>query len=251
MAVCFFYSPAAYAKKLFQWGARASSSSLDAKIINGAVPANPQDWPASFWTQTDPQHQCTVTLVGPVTLLTAAHCVQHQEEIALDIGRTAKCYQADGFHTGTDSSADYAFCILTKAVQNIPFERIDRDSILKVGDELKITGFGCTSYPDQAGVGVFRTGKVSVLQTVGQLQNEPSFVLAVGDAVLCVGDSGGGSFIENQLSKSRRIVGVNSKFYTPDKQSFLSGMNAPAVTKLINDWASKGICGVNLMKGCR
>src|SRR5438552_461677 len=57
--------------------------------LRGATPANPHDWPASFYSF-QAGKACTSTLVAGKVLLTAAHCVTDQQVITVRAGGAAR-----------------------------------------------------------------------------------------------------------------------------------------------------------------
>ena len=80
--------------------------------LRGARLANPKDWPASFYS-VHSGGTCTSTLVGPRTLLTAAHCVPNGSTATLQLpGKVYKgiCTESDLYAPGSadSQSADWA-----------------------------------------------------------------------------------------------------------------------------------------------
>ncbi|MGG6497067.1 UNVERIFIED_CONTAM: hypothetical protein NY603_29520, partial [Bacteroidetes bacterium 56_B9] len=74
-------------------------------------------------------------MIGPQTLLTAAHCVGPDQDANLILAGTTYTGQCSHHpdYPG-DLSADYALCLMSKPVPGIPYENINIDpQALKVG----------------------------------------------------------------------------------------------------------------------
>jgi hypothetical protein len=227
----------------------------------GGSPANPDDYPASFFARVDGQY-CTSTLVASRVALTAAHCVIHGGSISLKLSGkniVGRCDMAAG--SATESGVDWTLCLLDQEIRGVTYENINSNSqLLTNGPSIKLTGFGCTN-PDGSGGNdnVFREGLV----TVAVVQSHHGTVLQTkGSVALCPGDSGGAAFFGFDPGYTRRvIVAVNSHF-TRDPVSgeyllisYLASVADPTAQTYFKNWINRNgvlLCGIfPSPAGCR
>ena len=233
-------------------------------LING-TPVDPAFFPGIFRMTTG--GTCTASLVGPATILLAAHCVDHGALVQFAVGPSlvrSICEQADGFRLG-NASTDWALCLLEHAITGLAYETINASSVPAIGERIFLTGYGCTQ---QGGGldGVLRIGFSTVDERPAGFPPETSTIyttsdISAGEAVLCPGDSGGPAFIiaGDEQGSSRKIVGVNSRTTFQFGVSLLAATGSSAGRLFIEDWASRHehngspqeICGVTLSVGCR
>lgn len=230
--------------------------------LGNAEPADPTQWLASFFSWSG-QFQCTSTLIGPQTLLTAAHCVGNGQDANLVVAGTTysgRCTHHPDY--AADPSADYALCLMSQPVPGVPYETINIDpEALKVGLQVRLTGYGCTN---TSGIGptdgIYRIGLAPITALPGQLPGEPNSIITVTsvveDAILCRGDSGGPAFIESEMSSARKVISVNSRVWPETRRSYLSSLTSAKAAPWIKNWSEASteqrICGLpNGPEGCR
>ena len=249
--------------------------------ISNGIPVDPKDWPATVISQPS---GCTATFVGPQALLTAAHCVQdNQEVMAYIAGKTryATCHQASRYSAQYDqtqtldnwdrTSADYAICIVNKedTVTGVPFEVVGAGPLLVHNAQIRLLGFGCNGTTDKSdGYEFLRTAGARVTTLPSLAQSGNNYILtdwtnggyqgAKGGA-LCPGDSGGSVFWPLG-DGTRRIVGLNSRTQTVSKTdrtltgvSYLSSTLTSDGYSFLKQWGDiAAICGINAgATGCR
>ncbi|WP_332770560.1 trypsin-like serine protease [Phenylobacterium sp.] len=228
------------------------------QVINGR-PIVAADWPALIkaqFTEVDPAtntpvgFNCTATIIGPRTLLTAAHCLDkggapaslRSASLTLQgFGIPMRCAIPASYANATPkpgsvrTSADYALCLLDADLGqlNAPglrYERLNLNSIVAKGSNVAITGWGCTKAVFKPGGG-FAHGEASPkplavgapVDAPAGSPAEPNYLAtrskpATGGA-LCPGDSGGPLYRGPALvtadygvngKAAREVVAVNS-----------------------------------------
>lgn len=238
--------------------AAVPQNSVTGQLING-VPVNPAFFPGIIRMTTG--GTCTAAVVGPATILFAAHCVDHQSLISfLADGQSIEgiCEQAPGFRLGNDSE-DWALCLLSREIGGFAYESVNLQTAPAVGDEVILTGYGCT---EQGGGidGLLRAGVSDVSAKPNGWPDETSTIYTAssvsgGQAVLCPGDSGGPLFrFTGGVTDARSVVGVNSRTTFQFGVSLFAALASEAGRDFVTDWAKRHnqeICGFNRSKGCR
>ena len=222
----------------------------DAQVsVLNARKVNPKLYAASFYSR---DLTCTSSLVGPRTLLTAAHCIVPDETIVVHVsGRalSAVCTQAPAYRRDDNTSADYALCLIADEIRETPyFESINIDpELLSIGQEVLLTGFGCTRSGgggDASGT-VYRVGEAKITKLPAASNN---LVTTKGGAALCFGDSGGPAFLQRGTDGGPRIqISVNATGNIRDVSGLASLSTAVAVSFLY-EWSRRHevtICGIH------
>jgi hypothetical protein len=234
-----------------------------ASQVQGGAPADPADYPASFYAASN-LGACTATLVSSRVLLTAAHCVNDGRRITLSrTGTTydAICTRSDAYKSG-DVTADWALCLISVEVPASSYERINsRPELLKVRDVVTITGFGCTNSDRSGGNnGIYRYGQAIITNLPLTSNNIIAKATNTNGGALCPGDSGGPTFgvLKRNGSAHRYIVGVNSRVgiatdgFTLTSTSYLASTSTRLAQKFFLKWITANgggniiaICGLS------
>jgi V8-like Glu-specific endopeptidase len=223
-------------------------------LLHGTTVSNPRAYPASFYSRHGKDF-CTSTLVGPKVLFTAAHCVINERLVEINhAGATIRgeCTPAPGYNV-SHPSEDWALCLLDKPITDVKYERLNLDaSLLKVGDRLRLTGFGCTKSDRSGGNdGVYREGNAPITMLPDARSND---IVTSGKVAVCFGDSGGPAFAVHRTKGDRVEVSVNSRGDIR-KLSHLASTSTPAAKKFLTEWSAAkkaSICGVPpSASGCR
>lgn len=217
----------------------------------GGKPVNPSLYPASVYTQQG-NSRCTGTMIGPQALIVAAHCVAETKEMSFHAGGSlyeATCESAPGYPK--NKTADWSLCHVHEEVANVAFEVLNRnEKIVKVGDELLLTGYGCVKEGGGGGNdGLYRIGSAKV--TSVPYASIYDYVTA-GAVALCFGDSGGPVF-KVEGNGSRSIVALNSRGNIKDTSYLVSVANKEFEAFLLQ-WSkanSAKVCGYDQVSGCR
>lgn len=240
------------------------SDTLQPQLGNGVI-ADPQLWPASLVARM-PGEICTATLVGPRTLLTAAHCVGDGAivSIAFDKGKTTvkgKCQRAPHWSI-VEPSKDLALCLLDELLKRagLFYERVSLDPTpVAPGRQLVAGGFGCQDLNKRTmeNPPVFRIGSVFVDRgpTPDALWSDWIITSAATDATkafICPGDSGGAVYW-SRADRSRLIVAVASGVQadasrTDYKVSYLAALSTADAIAFIEGWRKQlghEICGLS------
>lgn len=229
----------------------AASANGDQTLIGGQ-PADPKEWPASVYARAG-SSACSATVVGERALKIAAHCVGNNGTVTFQAG--ANAYRAVCTHHASyrsNSTADWAMCLIDRPVTGVPFELVGVDLKLSVGEEVMLTGYGCIRPGGGGGNdGIFRIGKATV-QSLPRGTNYDT--VTRGGAALCFGDSGGAAY-KIFPDGSRKIFGTNSRGDI-STTSYLSSVWTETFSDFARDWAAKNanvkICGIHTdAVGCR
>lgn len=232
---------------------------IETQLRNGEE-VNPRDWPAVL--QADGVDFCTSVVVGPNTILLAAHCVQHQGAITVTTARgeivRGLCERAPGYERSTGRSEDWALCFTDKRLRGITFERISLAAPPPLGSAVVLIGYGCG---ERGGaVGTLRIGRSTIGEKPRRLLGvRPASLFTSSDAgagepKICGGDSGAPLFQHSGGVTRRAVIGVASDESVLDISVF-AATGAEAGKTFIEDWEKRHnaeICGVDGFKaGCR
>jgi hypothetical protein len=216
---------------------------VEPTLIGGA-PAVPADWPATVYSSQG-NSRCTATVIGPKTLAIAAHCVGNGKTAAFSVAgkRYASTCTHSKLYSG-NSTADWALCLVAETVTGIKYEKVAQTEVVSVGEEILLTGYGCTRSNGNGGNdGVYRIGKSKITALPSGRSND---IVTKGGAALCYGDSGGPAF-KIYADGSRVQLSINSRGNIRDT-SYLSALFTKAAVDFYGAWAElhkQKICGVH------
>ncbi len=219
-------------------------------VING-MPAE-DVFSASFYTYD--KSACSSTLIGPRTVLTAAHCFDDDNlNIRLTVGHDdykGPCFPAPTSRDASESRAnDIAICELTHDVLGVPYDVVDLLTTIPNGRKMLLTGFGCDHLKagrNKRDKPIFRVGWTHA-DSLDSVHNQ--IVTTIDNGVsLCYGDSGGGVYDELQ-SPPRRVIAVNAsigdgKHGVPSR---VTPLYVDAIAQFVK--SHNGICGADLAPG--
>lgn len=216
---------------------------MQPNLIRGKITPN-HEYPANIWVG-----NCSATVVGPKTVLLAAHCVRNGGQIKFQIKNSpysATCKQHPSYRSNT--TYDWALCNSAKTITEIPYENINTDpTLIRVGDTITLTGYGCKQPGGMDGIdGKLRTGKATVSKTPSK--NNADIITNKGSA-LCFGDSGSSAYYHT--GSIRKIISVNSRGDI-SRISYLSSLTHDVAINFLNEQSKiSPICGINAKNGCR
>jgi len=162
---------------------------------------------------------CTGTVVASDIVLTAAHCVAGDKQLAIayaeEGSHTLQRVIAKAVHPGYSGKSSVSIDLaLVRIEGHLPtrFEPVTMDSgqgTHAVGASQRIAGFGLARERDEASAGVLRSADVVVLPRLFprylRLSTTPDADL--GDIAICTGDSGG-PVLETGFGAEPLVVGV-------------------------------------------
>lgn len=213
------------------------------QLSGSNVKIDPAEWKAVAIGEPDGGEPCTLSLIGPATVLLAAHCVDAGSPAGTKPAAVASadvtfgtqvyamyCTISDRYMTRAPNSAgaprtsdDVALCDLDREVSGLDAEGLDLTTATPPSTRIRLMGFGCTHlgitddgyYSYDPADKALRMGEQPVEATgISIYADQQGIYLrtkAVGatQPVLCFGDSGGPVMIVTPNGR-RRIVGVNS-----------------------------------------
>lgn len=224
----------------------------DLKIMGGE-PQSPQNWPATliFETKTG---GCTATAVGAQAILTAAHCINDNEEATLKTATSSVKLSCERHprYALADSSLDFALCFAAQKLKGFAFENIGTSiAHPRKGQNVKLLGFGCTKEGGfDKSFGVLYLGDARVVR---RPPGKDNYTVTAGAGAVCYGDSGGAAYYYSS-STGRVVFAVNSKGDISE-YSFLSSTFINDFTDWAIEWTEAKnvpICGLSPeATGCR
>jgi hypothetical protein len=233
---------------------------VEPQLING-TPVNPALFPGVVRMTTG--GTCTAAVVGPATILLAAHCMPDRARINFKLGAASVqgiCLHSPGYSVGIAFSNDLALCLLSNRITGMVYESVDIARPTASGEIVALTGYGCT-FEDGPLDGRLRIGVSKIVaKPSANWPNDPSTIYSrsdveAGGAVVCPGDSGGPLFRTGEdLAGPRKIVGVNSRTTYSAGVSLFAAVASAAGAAFLKDWTTANgteICGVNRQTGCK
>jgi len=215
-------------------------------LINGR-PALSGEFPEVVYISAG-MSRCSASIIGPQTILTAAHCVktgQTIHQVMNQIVFTAKCQQSPEYKL---SGHDMALCKTDRVMKPGKFAVVASHGP-KLGDKVELSGYGCLGSNGGGNDGILRVGEATVnILPVNTHWFETNDLTAA-----CFGDSGGPSYLamKDPMKDTHYVIGLNSQGDIK-KRSLMTNLWLGTSQKFLKDFSvSQGvkICGVNLSCG--
>ena len=177
-----------------------SSDPIDTQIYGGSE-VESCGWPSAVYLQTVGGGACTGTLIHPLIVLTAAHCINdasitnvrfgESAQTAMKLADTEYCKQNPGWFGATAQGQDYGYCKLKAPITNVPIVPVAAGceaSAIRAGARIMHVGFG----QDQDG----NSGQKKMLDTtINQVTGVGEILSGNFSEIICNGDSGGPAFV--------------------------------------------------------
>lgn len=233
----------------------------------GAHPVPKEDFPEVLYIKSGSGY-CSGTVVGPRVILTAAHCIDHDEdeiesfegvgifgdrntdpvedgidtEFRKNLSEptfTAKCF----INPQYQYRQDYDFALCKASIEFEKFASIaSRGPML--GDDVILAGFGSSALENIEGDGLLRIGAARVTELPSK-DNKSIWFYTRGMAALTYGDSGGPAFKQSSR-EHHEIFGVNSRGDI-NSISLLAATYMPSARRWMRNFSARhdlAICGV-------
>lgn len=163
-------------------------------LINGAA----AKWPEVVRLEAGGNKVCTGTIIGPRTVVSAAHCATADSPFFMYNGEK---YEVRYLKSGGESEGhDLALAVTRRSIKGAIFARLGQG--LKHGVKVLMAGFGCTVRGGKPGA--LHTGENKIIG----MDDDHVLAASPTGSVLCEGDSGGPLFLTDGMK--RWLVGVNS-----------------------------------------
>jgi hypothetical protein len=170
----------------------------------------------------------------------AAHCVGNGKTSVFGhegIKYTGVCTHHPEYKK--DATADYALCLLDKELV-LPWYETITDKEVSMGDDILLTGMGCTQPGGGQSDWKLRIGLAKVIE----LPLDDNDIVTEGGPASCFGDSGSSAFMK--VNDHYKVAAINSR---GDIQttSYLSSVYTDTAKQFYSKWASDNkaeICGV-------
>lgn len=171
---------------------------------------------------------CTASVVGPRVVATAAHCANTGATSTFSIDGVTYSAKITRHPDYPGVDRDLALGVIDKDVVLTEYGSVaNAVDLAKVGDALRLMGYGCTQPGGTGGNdGVLREG----MATITGFSGNDIVTGKAGEGALCFGDSGGPSFLQgngkliNIAQNSKGDIKVRSylaRWDAPTGQSFL------------------------------
>lgn len=250
-------------------------------LVIGELELPVEDWKSTYLL-VGGSTPCTATRVGPLSVLTAAHCTPEDDVTEILVStKIKKCEEGVVTLEGpaklscerhplhkTDDRFDYALCeIEPNEEENLvtlfgEYESLIIDqNFTSVGHTVFLAGFGCTLHPRcliPTCPSKLHGGDAHVKRTANIWNN---IIETKDKTVTCSGDSGGAVFASGKThdgAEYRGIMAVNSRSDLA-RTSIAASVSHPKFIQWAADWVRAGndhkvdrsICGLTLhAQGC-
>lgn len=238
-AACALQGTAAAQDEAEAWD--GGDETVGARLMGGRAAKQPEELPAAVWIG-----NCTATVVGPRTLITASHCTRTGATVRFTYKGAQYSARMTNHPNYISAGAinDVSLGVIDKEVPDMRWASISSRT-LKTGEGMVHSGFGCTRWGGQLD-GILRIGFATITDDTDPSDYTTS---SPGQAVLCSGDSGGAAYEPfDGETFANRVVAINSKSDT-HSESYVARLDRPTIRRFIVDFTQRNtleVCGVNL-----
>ncbi|MBM4318053.1 MAG: trypsin-like serine protease [Deltaproteobacteria bacterium] len=214
---------------------------LGIRLINGK-PVEPGTYEEVVRINTSGSY-CTATVVGPKTIITAAHCAPNGATAEFKVKGVT--YRAKIYRSNLFSSQDHDLSIGVTDQEITGIKPASIGGTAKTGLGITLLGYGCTQAGGSGGSdGILRYGEtvITSFSNFDMVSHKPN------GAALCFGDSGGPAFVVDK--GERLLLGINSKGNIQDTNYNTRTDIAQSLNFIKTTATASGVevCGIN--KNC-
>ncbi len=183
--------------------------------------------------------QCTGVVVGPQTIITAAHCTKTGQTATFTVGSTTYTATMTQSSLFPQQDHDIAIGMTTQPIQGVTPAIVGGTAT--TGTSITLLGYGCTTAGGGPVDGVLRIGN----SVITGFSDFDMVSRQAGGAAICFVDTGGPAYIQD--GTALKLIGINSKGNIQDTNYDIR-TDIPETQTFLKTFATTNnvvVCGIN------